>query len=221
MNMKHLVLAATAATITAPATADAHVTLQPKTAPAGGYVVENVRVPNETDNATTTRVTVRLPPGFASVLYQADPGWKVNVTQQKLTTPIKTDDGEVTDEVRQITWIATSSQAGIKPGQFKDFPLSLQIPDKAGSTLTFKALQTYSDGNVVRWIGAGSSDTPAPTVDITKATTAPAATARAATTPSVQVIDKQQSKTLSIAALIIGALGLLAGTAALATRRKA
>ena len=47
-----------------------------------------------------------------------------------------------------------------------DFPLSVQVPDKAGTTLTFKALQTYDDGKVVRWIGPAGSDEPAPQVKV-------------------------------------------------------
>ena len=50
-----------------------------------------------------------------------------------------------------------------------DFGLSVRIPDKAGEKLTFKALQTYSGGEVVRWIGAEDSDNPAPIVTVTEA----------------------------------------------------
>ena len=40
------------------AAASAHVTLQPKAQTAGAYTVVNVRVPNERDNASTTRLRV-------------------------------------------------------------------------------------------------------------------------------------------------------------------
>ena len=40
----------------------------------------------------------------------------------------------------------SGSQGKIAPGEFMDFPLSVQVPDKAGTTLTFKALQTYDNG---------------------------------------------------------------------------
>ena len=45
----------------------------------------------------------------------------------------------------------------------------MQIPGKAGDKLTFKALQTYTGGEVVRWIGAEGSDNPAPIVTVTEA----------------------------------------------------
>ena len=47
-----------------------------------------------------------------------------------------------------------TAEDGIPPGAFQDFGLSVQIPGKAGDKLTFKALQTYSNGEIVRWIGA-------------------------------------------------------------------
>ncbi len=158
--MKRITVASvvTLGALAVPTIAQAHVTLQPKTAAAGAYVVEDVRVPNETDDAVTTKVAVQFPEGFAEASYQTIPGWSVKVVKEKLATPVKTDDGEVTEGVKTITWTAKFKADGIAPGQFQDFPLSVQIPGKAGDTLTFKALQTYSDGTVARWIGAPDAD---------------------------------------------------------------
>src|SRR5256885_1607112 len=119
------------------APAGAHVALQPEEAPAGGFVVENVRVPNEQEDASTTKVDVQLADGFLESPYQPVQGWKTKVTTQKLAKPVKTDEGEVSEQVTRVTWTGGE----IAPGQFQDFPLSVQIPDKAGATLTFKAIQ--------------------------------------------------------------------------------
>ena len=237
-NMKRFTLASvvTLGALAVPVVAQAHVTLQPKTAAAGAYVVENVRVPNETDDAVTTKVAVQFPDGFASASYQAVPGWAVKVVKEKLATPVKTDDGEITEGVKSITWTATSKADGIAPGQFQDFPLSVQVPGKAGDTLTFKALQTYSDGTVARWIGAPDADKPAPQVQVTAAVddhhagaapAAPAAATGTATTENTSApavapggTDDSDSNTLAIIALIVGALGLLAGGAGLASARR-
>ena len=43
------------------------------------------------------------------------------------------------------------------------------MPDLPGRVLVFPALVTYQDGKVVHWIGAASSDTPAPRVTLTAA----------------------------------------------------
>jgi uncharacterized protein len=69
---------------------------------------------------------------------------------------------------------------------------------------------------VVRWIGPESSQNPAPQLKVT------AASGGASTVASSSgVSDDSDSKVLPIIALIVGALGLLAGGAALLSRRRA
>ena len=218
--MRKTVLAATLAVAAlAPASAQAHVTLQPNTATAGGYTRLDVRVPTERDDASTNKVEVQFPDGFAGVSYEPVPGWSVKVATKKLTTPVQTDDGPITEGVDTVTWTADAKQDAIPPGAFQDFGLSLKIPDQPAK-LTFKALQTYSDGQVVRWIGAEGSDHPAPIVTSTAAAAAsatPAATQTAAA--STTTGDDSSGNGLAIVALIVGALGLIVGVAGFATRR--
>ena len=99
-----------------------------------------------------------------------------------------------------------------------------------GEKLTFKALQTYDDGQVVRWIGPEDAEEPAPIVTLTEPASggghgAPG-TADTAATGGARRCPRRPTTTaqdgLSIAALIVGALGLAAGLAALvASRRRA
>jgi periplasmic copper chaperone A len=222
MQLKRAIpVALAAAAIAAPA-AQAHVTLQPNEAPAGGFTRLNVRVPNEEDKANTTKVQVQMPPGFVQASYESVPGWTVKVAKRKLAKPVKTDDGEVTEEVSEITWTGNGKEGVIAPGQFRDFGLSVAIPDgKPGSKLTFKALQTYDDGKVVRWIGPPNADEPAPQVTLTAAqkegAAAPSSGGQAATpaaTTSKSDSDDFASKGLGIAALVIGILALIAGIGA-------
>ncbi len=69
-----------------------------------------------------------------------------------------------------ITWTATAG--GIAPGQYEDFSVSAgQAPAQAGAVV-FKTLQTYSSGEVVRWIQVASAqdpnpDSPAPVLTLT------------------------------------------------------
>jgi len=219
---RKIVLAGAALALALPSAAQAHVTLQPNSAAAGGFTVLNVRVPNERDNASTTKVDVQLPPGFAFASYAPQPGWSVKVTKTKLDKPIQTDDGPIDEAVSRMVWTGTGTGDGrIGPGQFKDFPLSVQIPDKAGQTLTFKALQTYSNGEVVRWIGAPDADQPAPTVKITAAAGEEATKAATPAQPAAAAdTSDDASKGLGIAALILGGLGLLVGIGALVAARR-
>jgi periplasmic copper chaperone A len=203
----------TIASLAFAAPASAHVSLQPSEAPAEGFVVENVRVPNEQEDASTTKVDLQLPDGFLEVSYQPVQGWKAKVTTEKLAKPVKTEEGEVSEQVTRVTWTGGK----IAPGQFQDFPISVQIPGKAGDTLTFKAIQTYDNGDVVRWIGGPDAEEPAPQVKVTAASES-----EPATTPASDEGDDEDddSNTLAIIALVVGALGLLAGGAAFATRRR-
>jgi uncharacterized protein YcnI len=226
MSRTSKLAAATAvAALAVPAAAQAHVTLQPSQAPAGAFTVLNVRVPTELDNASTAKVDVKFPDGFAAARYQNVPGWKVRVITKKLAQPIQTDDGPITEGIDRMVFARTTAAGGIKPGQFQDFPISVQIPGKAGDKLTFKAIQTYSNGSVVRWIGGSGADEPAPQVTVTPATPAgaPAAAARPAAPtaqPAAAPASDGGTDAVSIAALVAGGLGLLLGGGAFAASRR-
>jgi hypothetical protein len=77
----------------------------------------------------------------------------------------------------------------------------------------FKALQTYSDGDVVRWIDEGTeADKPAPILKLTKAAAATAAPVNAAQATSG---DEGSGDEESGLGLTFGIAGLVAGIAAL------
>jgi uncharacterized protein len=208
-----------------PAAADAHVTLQPNEAPEGAYTVLDVRVPNESDSENTTKVAVQFPEGFGDVSYQAVPGWKVEVIHKKLKVPIQTDDGPVTEGVKEVIF----SGGELAPGQFQDFPLSVQIPGKGGEDLTFKAVQTY-EKEIVRWIGAPESEHPAPQVLVLppkepgQATTVNNKSLPLTSAGASESGDSGGSSDngLAIAALVVAVIALLVGAAAvLGSRRRA
>ena len=174
MKLRFLAAGLAAGVLAVPAAAQAHVTLQPKAQTAGAYTVINVRVPNESDAASTTKVRLEFPEGFTSVSYAAQVGWKATVKKVALATPIQTEDGPITERVSSITFTGTGRGLGrIAPGQFKEFPLSLKMPDLPGATLAFPAYQTYSDGEVVKWTGPTTADKPAPTLTLGAAAAAP------------------------------------------------
>ncbi len=152
--------------------AAAHVTISPETATQGGDATLSFQVPNEMDNAVTTKVQVFFPPAqpLASVAIKPHLGWSYQVTTRKLSTPISSDDGSVSEVVSQVTWKADSRQTAIQPGEFDSFDISVGPLPKA-STMEFKALQTYSNGQIVRWIdpttpGTDEPPHPAPTLTL-------------------------------------------------------
>jgi uncharacterized protein YcnI len=150
--------------------ADAHVTVNPRTAEQGSFAKLSFRVPNERDNASTTKLVVELPLDhpLTSVSVRPLPGWTAKVEKKKLPTPVKAGDVEITEAVSTITW----SGGKVDPGQFQEFDVSMGPLPTDTDKLMFKAVQTYSGGEVVRWDqdpGAGHDEVehPAPVLALT------------------------------------------------------
>jgi len=135
--------------------------------------------------------------------------------------------------VSEVTWAADSAASAIKPGEFGKFEIIVgQLPADTGE-LTFKAVQTYSNQDVVRWIetqtpGGPEPDHPAPVLQLTapsssegaSPTTQPATGAKTptVTTSVVKKSEVDSARTISIIAIIFGALGLLLAGFTLGTR---
>ncbi|WP_217552102.1 YcnI family protein [Streptomyces sp. GbtcB6] len=226
------VTAVTAASVlVAAGIASAHVTVHPESYAKGATDgVLTFRVPNEEDTASTTKVQVYLPTDHPvlGVLVTPQDGWTAKVTTTKLKTPVKTDDGTITEAASEITW--TGGKIGA--GQYQDFDVAFgQLPEDTDQ-LTFKTLQTYSDGKVVRWIeeaqsGDDEPENPAPTLKLTAAGDEDAESATPATKTSAKATtvaaDSSDStaRGLGIAGLIVGALGLAAAAFAVVRTRGA
>lgn len=147
----------------------AHVSVQPGQAEKGGYSTISFKVPNERDKASTVKLEVTMPTDhpLASVMPQPVPGWDVKVTKTKLAKPMEMHGEKINEAVTKITWTGGK----IEPGTFQQFPLSVgQLPEDADQ-LVFKALQTYDNKEVVRWIeepekGAAEPENPAPVLKL-------------------------------------------------------
>jgi uncharacterized protein len=181
MKIRPVLAAAVAAVLLAlPAAASAHVTVNPKTVTAGSFTVLGVRVPNERDTASTVKVELRLPHGFTFLSYEPQAGWRVKLVKRHLDTPIELFGEQVVSEFAKVVFTGTRRGLGkIAPGQFREFRLSTLVPGKAGDTLAFKAIQTYSNGEVVKWTGAAGADLPAPQIALTAPATATSSNVRA------------------------------------------
>ncbi len=197
--------------------AAAHVTVNPSTAVQGGYAKLTFRVPNESDTASTTKVEVNLPADtpFASVSLKPVAGWTMAPVKSKLAKPIEAHGAQLTEAVSKITWTATGD-AAIKPGQFQEFEVSVG-PLPAVPQVVFKSLQTYSDGNIVRWIDEPTTDgtepeKPAPVLKLTAAAATDAAvSATSSAAPSVTAVAETEQDTSGTWTGVVGiALGLAA-----------
>ena len=96
--------------------------------------------------------------------------------------------------IQKVTWTG-----GNVPTEEDSLFQFLAQPAKAG-TYTFQVQQTYSDGSIVDWSGSESTAAPAPTIKV------------------VSSIGGGGTSTLTIVALVLGALGLIFGAIALFSR---
>lgn len=153
----------------------AHVSVQAEgQAAQGGYATVDFKVPNERDNASTTKVEINLPADhpLASVMTEPVPGWQAEVTRSKLDKPLELHGKQITEAVTKVTW--TADGKGIEPGTFQKFPLSIGVLPEDTDQLAFKAIQMYSNKEVVRWIevpqeGQEEPEKPAPVLQLSPA----------------------------------------------------
>jgi uncharacterized protein len=101
--------------------------------------------------------------------------------------------------VTKVTWTGGHTPTG------QDSLFQFLAQPAANGTYTFQVQQTYSDGSIVNWAGPESSAAPAPTIEVSSS------------------LGGGGISLISIIALILGALGLLAGGLALVggSRRRA
>lgn len=213
----------------------AHVSVQPEgTAAKGGYAVVDFKVPNERDNASTTKLEVTFPTDhpLASVMPQPVPGWTAKVTKATLDKPLEMHGKKITEAVTKVTW--TADDKGIEPGFFQKFPVSVGTLPEDTDELVFKAIQTYSNKEVVRWIevpqdGQEEPENPAPVLELSaaedghhgssssdKASDSDDAEAASAKTAAAEPANGSDTtaRVLGVVGIVVGALGVAYGVIA-------
>jgi uncharacterized protein YcnI len=169
-------LAALGGALIVAATAAAHAQMSPAVALTKHGQLFTLAVPTEKENATTTKVELTPPDGFAIDSFVPAAGWTRDVKQ--------TGSGEET-KIEQVTW------SGGKTPTEEDAVFQFLASADSAKTYSFKVRQTYSDGSVVDWTGAESSDTPAPQVEFKSS------------------LGGGSSSTLAIVALVVGVVALV------------
>jgi uncharacterized protein YcnI len=185
---------------------------------AGSKDVElTFRVPNERQNANTVIAPVFCPTNLPLLTVDVLPlpGWSATEHTETLAIPVKTNDGLVSQIVSDVTWRSTSG--GITPGQYEDFSVAAgSVPDKPAQ-LVFNALQTYSSGEIVRWIevpmaGQPEPHTPAPVVTLTPAASSASAAPSATSRMSSDADGSGATEDLGIGALLLSGFSIAAAT---------
>jgi uncharacterized protein YcnI len=222
------------------APAAAHVTIDPPSVPKGSTARIAFVVPNESERARTNRVQVYFPPApdaIPEVSVEALEGWHFSIRKQRLSSPIVTDDGSISEVVASITWVANNASTAIGPDEFAEFSINAGgIPDDA-EEVVFRVVQSYTDGSTVRWIDP-VSDTgpeaqyPTPVLELTDGTSSDGGEPTATTQPTseepgsssgVTTISAQDdnARALAVIGIVVGGVALVAATGALMRRRRA
>ena len=121
----------------------AHVEASPERVPADGVARITLAAEGE-ESVPAVKLTVQMPAGVTDATAHPARGWRRSVRG------------------RLVTW----SGGTIQPGEVGKFSFSAHMPATAGRVLVFPSLVTYANGEVVHWIGAESSETPAPRVTL-------------------------------------------------------
>jgi uncharacterized protein YcnI len=203
--------------------AGAHVTAQPPELPAGEFVKVTFRAPTERD-VPTTKLAVQFPPELDAVRVQPVTGWSYKITRKRLPQPREVFGEQVTEYISEIEW--TRGEIGVD--EFQEFPVSMRLPERGtfGEYISFPALQTYENGEVVRWIQRPETPTgnwdeleePAAHLQLTSAT--PASEEPAFATQDDVDDEVGGPRTLAIIGLVLAVLALLAAGAALRRRAR-
>ncbi|GLW09317.1 membrane protein [Microtetraspora sp. NBRC 13810] len=223
--------AVTALTLGLALPALAHVTINPNSVEQGSFSKVAFRVPNERDDARTTKLEVEFPTDHPLPFVSVRPvdGWKIDVHEGKLPKPVNGEYGEITEAVTRITW----SGGEIDPGQFQEFEVSIGGVPKDTDQLIFPTTQTYSNGEVVKWADEPKADgsepeRPAPVLKLVPPSgdgghgaAAPAAAPSGAAAPSVTPVAAASSsaaaasdttaRVLAAAGILVGLIGTVVG----------
>lgn len=143
VRIRAVALMAIASLLLLAAPAAAHVGVETDNARPGARGTVTVHVPNESDTADTVKVELRLPDGFSFLGAKRNKPWRISA------------EGNV----------VTITGGRIPPSASSDFQFDVRNSRDKGQH-AFPTLQTYSDGERVRWVGADGSDAPAPLLTV-------------------------------------------------------
>ncbi len=185
-----------------PAAAAAHAIIKPSQSRPADLQQYTLTVPNERD-VPTVEVEVKIPAGIGFLLVERQAGWKTVVVRRN-------------DRVDIVRFTSGSIPADF----YAAFRFIARNPVQEG-VLEWKVLQTYEGGEVVRWIGAADSDSPAPRTTISES--APASEvidvvsggSSATTASSASADAREESESSQTVPIVLAAVALAVAVAAL------
>lgn len=142
-------IVAALAIITPASAAFAHVVLEDQAALAGRSYKAVLKVGHGCEGSPTTAMRVTIPAGFMGAKPMPKVGWVLVIKTAKLAVPYDSHGKQVTEDVSEITWTATSKDSYLADGYYDEFILRGGLPSKVseGAAMWFKVLQTCEKGS--------------------------------------------------------------------------
>lgn len=138
--------------------ASAHVTLDRKEVPVGGFYKAVLSVPHGCDGSSTVKVSVQIPEGVISVKPMVKPGWTLAVKRGDYARPYSFLHGaKMTQGVTEVTW----SGGNIPDAYYDEFAMQTFVAGELtpGAMLYFPVMQTCEKGET-GWVQIPSAANP-------------------------------------------------------------
>ncbi|MTB86910.1 YcnI family protein [Aeromicrobium senzhongii] len=215
-----LALGSSALVAVAAGAASAHVSVTPSSTAAGSYAVLTFSVGHGCGTSPTTKLAVQVPEEVLSVTPTVNPNWTVEKKMAKLESP--SSDGHGAEQSERVAEVVYTAKTPLADGMRDTISLQLPLPEKEGEKLVFPVIQTCEEGETA-WTqtyeeGEDEPESPAPFVVTTEAE-GDGHGHGAAKAEDEPAEAGTGSDALGWSGVVLGALGLVAGGAALARTR--
>jgi periplasmic copper chaperone A len=130
--MKFLQTAFVASAIALCSWAQAHTVLEYQVATAGQSYKATFKVGHGCGTSPTRQIVVDIPAGVQGAKPMPKPGWRLEVTRDKLAQPYTSHGRTVSEDVTRISWTAKTADDVLPNGHYDEFVLVGTVPDRAG-----------------------------------------------------------------------------------------
>ena len=133
----------------------AHTVLEYPVATAGQSYKATFKVGHGCGTSSTRQIVVDIPAGVQGAKPMPKPGWRLEVSRDKLAKPYTSHGRTVTEDVTRISWTAKTADDMLPNGHYDEFVLVGTLPEQAG-TMYWPVQQVCEQGRM-DW-----TDTPQP-----------------------------------------------------------
>jgi uncharacterized protein YcnI len=109
-------------------TAQAHVTIQERTAVQGTYHRAAFKVGHGCEGSPTVKVVIDLPEGLVGAKPMPKAGWQISTETRPLAKPYDSHGKAVTERVARVTW----SGGSLPDAHYDEFVMQFQVKADAG-----------------------------------------------------------------------------------------